>query len=224
MQVHQRAIVVLGVVALGTPALADYMITQGATAPSYTDRALNFDEVGGPTGNVSPDAWSASHGISELQAGDGNPIVDDHDPTWGGGGGWLGEGNSFFGNFGVFMTLDHKTNAMSMQVWDPSGEGTPFGGGLNIFLFNDGVQVADITGGDPFGEIATPAWGGVGDEWFNLTASDGDVFDEIRIVGFGFSPTTFVDNISWQVAPTPGALALFGLAGLARGRGRRRRL
>lgn len=218
MNAPRITIAALAATVIGAPALADYTITQGTSAPQYTDHTLTFDEPGTPTGVVSPDAFAA-YGITELQAGDGVPVVDDFDAAYGGWG--LGDGNSFFGNFGVFMTLDSPTNAMSLQVWDPSGPPSLFGGGLNVLLFNDGELVGDITGGDPFGEIATPAWGGVGDSWFNMVATDGDVFDEVRILGYGFIPTTFVDNLSWTRTPAPGSLALILLAGLTGTRRRR---
>jgi hypothetical protein len=220
MKTRTNTIAVLTAAALGVPAMAGYTITQGSTAPTYSDYTLNFDEPGGPSGLVAPDAWLGSHGITEMQAGDGGPQVDNWDPIFGGGGGWLGDGQSFFGNFGVFMTFENDLSTMAIEVWDPSGPPEFFGGGLNVILFNDGVEVADLFAQN--GDIATPAWGGVGDSWFDIVADGGDTFDEVRILGFGFSPTTFVDNMSWDLAqvPAPGALALLGLAGLT---GRRRR-
>ena len=212
----QFAAAAMFVAAAGVPAMAAYTITQGASAPTYTDHFLTFDEPGGPTAVVSPDAWATSHNIAELQAGDSVPQVDNWDAIFGGGGGWLGGNtNSFFGNFGVFMKLENAATEMSMQIWDPSGPPSPFGGGAGIFLFNDGV---DVTPGGFFG--FEPAWGGIGNEWLNITTSDGDVFDEVRILGFGFSPTTFMDNMSYNEIPAPGSLALLALAGIA---GRRRR-
>jgi hypothetical protein len=179
----------LAILALAGPALADYSITQGSDAPTYTSKVLNFDEAGGPEGVVPATAWLETHGLS-IDAGDGVPQVGDFDAAQGGWG--LGEGNSFYGNFGVFMTFQSDLTALSVQVWDPSGPPGPFGGGLYVYLFNDGVQV-DVT-------EATPAWGGVGAAWFDMVASEGDVFDEVRILGFGFPPTTFVDNLSWELA------------------------
>ena len=129
------------------------------------------------------------------------PQVDDWTGIFGP---WVGTGNSFFGNFGVFMTLDTDVTEMSLQVWDPSG-GPPFGG-MAVVLFDDGNQVSWTD--------HTPAWGGVGDEWFDITTDGGDVFDEIRLVGFGFDPTTFMDNVSWNVIPEPTSLAIFGLMGV----------
>lgn len=194
---------------VGSPALGGYTITQGTTAPTYTGFALNFDEPGGPTGPVATTAWLASHGLT-IDAGDGAPQVDNwdivHSAGWG-----LGDNNSFFGNFGVFMTFDSDLTALSIEVWDPSGPPSPFGGGLLVVLFDNGVEVSSAT--------VTPAWGGLGDSWFDLTAGAGDVFDEVRILGFGFSPTTYADNLSWNVVPGPGSLALLGLAGVF---GRRR--
>jgi MYXO-CTERM domain-containing protein len=197
--------------AITVPAFADYTITQGTTAPTY-GTTLNFDEPGGPTGFVSTDAWLVSHGITELQAGDGVPQVDDWATITGQP--WIGSGNSFFGNFGVFLTFENDVTEMSFEAWDPSGPPGPFGGGMGIFLFNDGVEV-----GSAFVE---PARAGIGDQAFDVTTSGGDVFDEIRILGFGFTPTTYIDNMSWNPVPAPGALALLGVVGLVGGRRRRK--
>ncbi len=188
--------------------MADITITQGTTAGSYAT-TLNFDEIGGPTGVVSTDAW-ASLGISELQAGDGVPQVGDFDTLNGGWG--LGDGNVFFGNFGVFITFDSDLTEFSTQVWDPSGPPGIFGG-LNFIVFNDGVEVGN--------HFTTPAWGGLGDEWFDVTTSGGMVFDEVRILGFGFLPQTHVDNLSWNAVPSPSALALLGFGAMTLPRRRR---
>jgi hypothetical protein len=80
-------------------------------------------------------------------------------------------------------------------------------------MFDDGVEVAS--------SFVTPAWGGIGDTWFDITADGGDVFDEVRILGWGFSPTTYADNLSWDVVPGPGSLALLAVAGLVSRRRRR---
>lgn len=196
-------------------ASAGYTIAQGDSAPTY-GTTLNFDEPGTPTGTVPTDTWLGL-GITEMQAGDGNPVVDTF-----GGTPWVGGGtNAFFGNFGVFMTFDTDLTEMSLQVWDPSGPPSFFGGGLNVVLFDDGVEVWSIGTQSGGLTIAEPAWGGLGDSWFNITTDGGMVFDEVRILGFGFTPTTYVDDISWNAIPSPGALALLGLAGFC-GRGRRR--
>ncbi len=194
---------------VGGPALGGYVITQGVTAPTYTGFTLNFDEPGGPTGLVSTTAWLGSHGIT-IDAGDGAPQVDNWDIVHAAGWG-LGDNNSFFGNFGVFMTFDNDLSEMSIEIWDPSGPPGPIGGGLLVVLFDDGIEVSSA--------VVTPAWGGLGESWFDLTTDGGDVFDEVRILGFGFTPTTYADNLSWNVVPAPGSLALLALAGLV---GRRR--
>ena len=192
---------------VGSPALGGYTITQGSSANIYTDFTLNFDEPGTPTGIVSTTEWLGSHNIT-MDAGDGVPQVDNWNvahlaP-------WLPDNNSFYGNFGVFMTFEGDLVSMSLEAWDPAGPPTPFGGGMGVFLFSDGVEVASA--------FVTPAWGGIGDTWFDLTTDGGDTFDEVRILGFGFPSTTYVDNMSWNL-PAPGSFALLALAGAV---GRRR--
>lgn len=194
--------------AIASGAQADWTITQSFDpAPTY-DTTLNFDEPGGPTGVVPTDSW-ASLGLAEMQAGDGTPIVGD----FSGDNPWVNDGNAFFGNFGIFMTFGEDLTEFSGQVWDPAGPPSPFGGGLGVFVFNDGVEVAN--------SFVTPAWGGIGDSWFNITTSDDMVFDEVRMLGFGFPATTYGDNFSWNVVPAPSAAALLGVGGLSLVRRRR---
>lgn len=188
-------------------ASADVVISQGDSAPTYST-TLNFNEPGQPTGSVSPSYWQAGYGVT-IAAGDGNPIVNDWSAVYGP---WLGTGNSLFGNFGVFMTFDNDVTEFSGQVWDPSGPPTPISGGMAVVALLDGAEVAFT--------VVTPAWGTDAGSWFNIVGTGGSTFDELRFVGFGFTPETFVDNLSWTAVPTPGAIAILGLAGLA---GRRRR-
>ncbi len=182
-------------------AQADFTVTQtAAQAPTYAT-TLNFDEVGGPVGAIAPESFAAL-GLSYLQSGGGSTFVGDLDA----GAGWgLGQGNAFDGTWGVFMNFSNDLTDFSAQIWDPSGPPSFMGGGLGVVLFNDGVEV-----GSSFGH--TPAWGGLGDTWFNISATNGDMFDEVRILGFGFFPTTVMDNASWNMVPAPGAGALFGMA------------
>ncbi len=195
--------------ALAAPAAGQITISLGSSAPTY-GTTLTFDEPGTPTGIVDPATWVPTHGV-RIDAGDGQSVVDDFSVNPGQG--WLGTDNAFYGNFGVFMTFDNDLTEFSTQVWDPSGAPSPFGGGAVVFLFDDGVEVAAF----PF----TPSWGGVGDEWLNITTAGGTVFDDVRILGFGFGPTTYIDNASWNAVPTPASLSLVGLAGLASTRRRR---
>jgi hypothetical protein len=112
---------------IASAASADVVISQGDSAPTYAT-TLNFDEPGQATGPVPSTYWQADYGIV-IDSGDGNPVVD----AWGGiFGPWLGDGNSFFGNFGVFITFDNDVTAFSAQVWDPSGPPSPIGGGLIV--------------------------------------------------------------------------------------------
>ena len=190
--------------AVATQANAAYTLTQtAAPAPTYST-TLNFDEPGQATGVLPANYWQPGFGVTDLNAGDSVPFVDNLNSLFGYP--WLPNNNSFYGNFGVFVTLDSPVDAFSVQAWDPSGAPSPFGGGMGIFVFNNGVEVAN--------GFYTPAWAGVGSSWFNIVATGGMEFDEVRILGFGFGPTTIVDNLSWNTVPTPGALALFGLAGV----------
>jgi len=79
MRMHEKVTATLIAAVIGGNAFAGYTISQGSSAPTYTDRSLNFDEPGGPTGMVSPNAWALSHGITSLQAGDGVPVGGVHE-------------------------------------------------------------------------------------------------------------------------------------------------
>ncbi len=196
-------------VSFAATAIADYTITISDVATSYSDFSLNFDEPGGPVGPVPADFWLDSLGLTlDSGVGGGGGVADfDADVGFD-----LGDGNAWNGPFGAFMTFETDVTAMSLQVWDPSGPGGPFGGGQAVILFNDGVEVGSL--------FADAAWGGIGDTWVDISTSDGMVFDEVRILGFGLIPSTYIDNMSWNVVPGPATLALFGAAGLRR---RRRR-
>jgi hypothetical protein len=197
---------VLPAIAAASAANASVTITQGNSAPTYAT-TLTFDEVGGPVGvNVPGNSW-ASIGISQLISGDvvANFVGDNS--------GISGTSdNSFYGPFGVFMTFDEDLTAASLQFWDTSGPGGPFGGGAAVVALNDGVEVGFL--------FVTPALGTSVGSWFDIVATDGMVFNEIRALGFGFSPQSVVDNVSF--VPAPGSLALLGLGGAAALRRRRR--
>lgn len=209
---NNRLVIAAGLgLAAAASASASYSLTQNNTPTIYGGYSLNFDEPGTPTGIVPDTTWQMSHGVI-VAAGDGQSVVGDNDASQGGWG--LGDGNSFFGNFGVFMTFDYDVTEMAFELWDTSGSPSPFGGGVGIFLFNDGAMVETFFG-------ITPAFGGIGDSWFNVTTDGGMVFDEIRMLGFGTPAFTFVDNLSWNAVPTPGAIGLFALAGVTGLRRRR---
>lgn len=208
------AIVLAAVAASASAASAGYTITQqNAPAPTYST-TLNFDEPNGPTGLVSADAY-ASLGLASLTSGTGDQSVGDNSEFFP----WVNDGNSMFANFGMTAVFETDITEFSIQIWDPSGPPSFIGGGLVVVLLNDGEVVWDLF--QQNGNIATPAWGGVGDSWFDITTTDGMAFDEVRMFGLGFTPTAFIDNLSWNAIPTPGALALFGIAGLGASRRRR---
>ena len=204
------ATAIVGTLALAAgSAVGSIAVTQSATGTTYST-TLNFDEAGGPTGpGIANNAW-AGLGLADMAAGDGNNFVGDNAGIFGP---WIGSGNSFFGNFGIFMTFDSDLTNFSGQFWDPSGPPGPIGGGLGVFVFDDGVEVANA--------FLTPSWGGVGDEWIDISATGGMAFDEIRVLGFGFDPTTFADNLSWNAVPAPSSMALLGLSSFVASRRRR---
>ena len=200
----------LAALALSSMAMGAYTITQGTTAPTYGDYQLDFDQPGDPTGAIVGDEWYGSHGITlGSGVGDGGS-VDDWDATYGGNG-WLGAGNSHWGSFGTFITFDGPVGEFSLEVWNNGTD--PFFGGIGVYVFQQGVEVGFIGG--------TPAWNGAGMQAWDIVATDGDWFDEVRIIDWDFASFgIYTDNYSWNDVPAPGALALLGLAGLAR---RRRR-
>lgn len=198
-------LVAMPVLAAASIASANVTITRGNSAPQY-GTLVTFDEAGGPVGENPPnDAWAA-RGISFLGSGEGSRFVGPVTSITG------TTDNVFYGPFGVFMNFSSDLTAASLQYWDTSPPSGPFGGGVAVVVLNDGVEVASLFGN---GVTGTPT-----NSWFNIVATDGMVFDEIRCVGFGFFPEACVDNISF--VPAPGSLALIGLGGLAAMRRRRR--
>ncbi|MCK4873812.1 MAG: hypothetical protein KAS72_13910 [Phycisphaerales bacterium] len=195
---------------MSAPAVGTVNINLGTSATAYTDYTLNFDEPGGPTGLVGVDAWHASHGMILDSGVGGGGNVDD----WGALYGWdLGDGLSWLGPFGAFMTFDYDLVGFSTEHWDPSGPDSGFNGGFSVFVFDDGVELAN--------GFFDAAWGGIGDTWIDITTDGGDVFDQVTILGWGMMPETYLDNMSWDQVPAPGSLALLALAGAAMPRRRR---
>jgi len=208
----KSTIIVAACAALAAPAFAGYNVAGSTSqAPTY-GTTLNFEEGGVPTGvGLAADTFS-SFGVSSLTAGDGFNRIDNFSTMPGFG--WLPDSNSFIGGFGVFMNFDTDLTEMSAQVWDNSGPPSLFGGGMFVVLLNDGVEVSF--------NVVNPAFGGVGDSWFDITTTDGDVFDEVRFVGAGFAgPLTILGEASWNAVPATGAATLLGLGGLVAARRRR---
>jgi len=188
---------------MSTSAMGAITVTQGAAQNAFGDYSITFDEPGVPTGVALPtNFYQGSHGVTITPGQANTGGVDDWTtingfPT--------GTGLAYLGPNGVSFAFDYSVTGFDFQVLDPSGPGGPFGGGARIDLFDNGSNVGSL--------FFTPAWGGAGDEWFHVIADGGDSFDTVQVQGFGFPPTTYVDNATWT--PAPGSLALLGFAGMA---------
>ncbi len=193
------------------PASAAYNVSVGASAPTYAT-TLNFDEVGGPTGSLAlgDQPWTGL-GLT-VTSGEGARFVGNLSTNPGFG--WLPNNNVLYAPYGGFFDFDSPVTEFSAQYWDSSGPATFMGGGAVVALFQGDTKVA-------FVQIQNPAYGGVGDSWVNVTTTDGSTFDRVALLGFGFFPEAYIDNVSWNAVPTPGATGLLALAGLAGLRRRR---
>jgi hypothetical protein len=206
------SIAVGAVIGMTAAAQAEISYTQSAAQTPTYGTTLNFDEAGGPTGVVDQDAWQAGYGVQIFDGLGPSTYVGDLNTVLGYP--WLPTDNAAFGYFGIYLKFDQAVTNLSFQAWDNSGDPSPFGGGMSVLLLNDDFSSWSQS------PTYTPAWGGVGDTWFDVSASGGDSFNFVLVTGWGFSPETAMDNLSWNVVPTPGTLAIFGLA--AAGRRRRR--
>ncbi|MHC5026565.1 MAG: PEP-CTERM sorting domain-containing protein [Planctomycetota bacterium] len=208
------AVVLAAVAGASTPALADFVVTQSSDpAPTYAGHSVTFDEDDVPIGvNMDPfDFYAASDGIS-FTSGSGFLVAENWDALEGIAGG-TGDGNSLNGGFSVRMLFDTPVNEISWQGW-ANGSPSPPLGGINVVLFSEGVQVGAYSGVAPFA--------GPDNSWFNVVATGGDSFDEIRFFNGAFNSfNSYVDNISYNNVPAPGALALLGAAAFMGGRRRR---
>jgi len=210
-----RSGVVLATLAGLLPCLAaahaGVTVSMGSSAPTYST-TLNFDELGGPTGSVPGNAWTGL-GVSSLIGGAGDVFIDDPGaaPGWE----WLGSSNVLYAPWGVFMSFSGELTSFSCQYWDSSGPATFFGGGAGVYAYKDGNEVGSVF-------ITDPAYGGIGDEWVNITTTGGSTFDEIHLVGFGFGfPEAYADNFSWNAVPAPSGVGALAMGGLFLSRRRR---
>lgn len=196
-----------------SPAIAGYTVTQSSNAAPTYNQLLTFDEPGTPTGAVSSDHY-ASLGLTMSSGVDASSFFIGDVSA---GLPWVGAGNVAGGGFGLFLEFSPGTTAVSFQAWGDAGNPGPFGGGIWIWVLDgDGNVLSDF-------DVFEPAWGGLGDTWYNVTASDGDTIQYLLTNNNSMiGSETFIDNLSWQTAiPAPGALALFGVAGLVGVRRRR---
>jgi hypothetical protein len=182
------------------------MITQGASAPVYSGHSINFEDA--PI-NVNMDPFTfyqASDGIF-FTSGGGALAASNFDDTEGIDGGQSPGGIQLGGGFGITFHFDNDVQELSWQGWAPGTSSPPLGG-INVLVFNDGNLVASYQGISPFG--------GVGDEWFNVLATQGDSFDEITFFNGAFNSFfAYVDNISYNntAIPEPTTLGLMAMVG-----------
>ena len=207
---HSKVAVVLAMAAIGvammsTQVMASVVITQAASAPTYSGNSLNFDEPGSPTGQVATNAW-ASKGIASLQSGDGAVrYVSDANADFGID--WLGTHNVWYGPWGTQITFSQGLTALSLQDFDSSGPASMFGGGVVVVAYNGNTDVAQLF-------VNNPAWAGGGNSWFNFTTTGGSTFDRVEFWGQGFPADNYIDNLSWNAVPEPATLALLALSAL----------
>jgi hypothetical protein len=197
--------------AVAPAATAGYTFTQSAAqAPTYASQ-LNFDAPGTPTGFVNKNAWQPGYGVS-IYCGD-NPngaFVDNFNGVYP----WLPNNNAVSGPWGVYVDFDQPVTNLSFQAWSDAGPPTFFGGGLIVWILDANDNIID-------GDVFNPAWGGVGNTWFNISATGASTFSRVLIAGNSFALSeTIVDNLSWNTVPGPGAAALLAL-GMAGSRRRR---
>lgn len=200
-------IAVLTLAMLSVQSQASIMVTQTFDpAPTYSN-TLNFDEVGGPTGNVATNAF-AGIGVSFFDSAEGTTNIGDNSGTYG----FLpaANNNTAYLPFGLIMQFDQDVTELSFQGWDNAGPPNPISGGAYVVLYKDGDHNNPVG----FGSF-TGAWDGLGNTWYNITTSDGTVFDEVSFYGnaFGF-PVSIVDNFSWNSVPEPSCLALLAMTGV----------
>lgn len=194
---------ILAVLANSVSAIGAVNVTQGATGPTYAT-TLTFDEPGTPAGLVATDYWHDSKGVDfqVFEFPGQKPLISNVTATPGYG--WLGTGNSAYGDYGFELDFVSPLTAFSGSVYDPSGPPTFFGGGF----------VVDIMSGatDLNANAYTAAWGGVGKPVFNVTTTAGSTFNKVILFGNGQDPTTYIDNLSWTVAVSPEPTSLLALA------------
>lgn len=192
------------------PVFGSVIYTLGNTAPTY-EYTLTFDEPGGPVGHFPEDAFAASHGVTWLSSFGSSDFCLIDDPA-NCGYPWAGGDNALISGEGVGIWFDADLTAFSAQVWHGPDDNPV--GQMWVFLLHNGEDFG-------YWEF-DPAWGGIGDEWLNITTTGGIVFNAVMFYDFNGDPSlpTIVDNLSW--VPEPASLLPLALGSLAVMRKRRR--
>lgn len=130
--------------------------------------------------------------------------------SWDNSGYLVTSGVAIAGGAPASFTGSRSIGSRNASLQTPS----PLGGGALIAVYDDGAEVGSLIVNPVFfpGEAGT---------WFDITTGGGMVFDEVRFLGFGFSPASYVDNLTWNAVPAPGSVALLGLGGAFASRRRR---
>lgn len=208
------AAAVAAALSIASLAGAAITITQNtAASPTYSTQ-LDFDAPGSPVGVGIASNSFAAWGLASIGTGDNPNAINVDQVNTNPGFGWLGTGNCAFGAWGLFLSFSNQLTSYSGQYWDDSGPASFSGGGATVVALKGGLEVGSLF-------ITTPAFNPIGKSWINITTTDGDTFDEVRFVGFGFFPTAYIDNLSWNAVPAPSSLGLLALSGVVAARRRR---
>lgn len=200
------AVIGAGIAITSTASAAIVVTQQAAAAPTYST-LINFNDLA--PGTYAGNTWAAQ-GLTTLTDG-ANPSVSIENVS--GSFPWIPTNAANGFNFGLFFAFANDVTEASFQIWTSAQSG-PFGGvGINFFDANDNLLHS---------AAVSQVWGGTGNSWINVTTNGGSSFAKMSIAygGFGF-PQLFVDNVSWNAVPAPGALALLGVAMVGGSRRRR---
>ena len=198
-------------------------------APSNSGQALKFDS--GTNGNTSPRyAWSPGFGSQfSAEAAAGNNILVAQTSMY------MASGSTSIARQGM-VAFDSTGGKILTGFYVQANTGIVYllanynnAGTINNFAFNTNVTIGynqwvdfTMTWNQASGRMEV-AWGA--NAFYVDGAAAGSVADEVDYYntrnGSTVSTTVYFDNLTIGAVPTPGALALLGVAGLVGARRRR---